>query len=389
MYGFIRLNPQRLTGLADGSQSGNQDLGQELLALVDASKQDQAKEAMQRLFPKLERMWSNRGYGSEFLNAWDRERRVCIAKRFPAYFGFGIGNDALSSQELKDFIANITDAGHVRSKVAACVAVVRRTGGTRAAVLLEELISNVELVPTNSLPGAIITLFDVADLFANPLDELGSGFPGIPAIWRFWFLMKRLLERLDEPERGEAIRSAFDRAGALPGLCFALTTFRASLGRDSEIKPEDAGAPLVDATIFEDLEGKLRTRLRAASQDGSLLAGPGLIANLVEWNRLGDETAVRAWTDGVLGDDEAILRLAAAAIQFSRAHTVGDRIIRRIPLVHRPSLEKVANVERMLQRLSAIAEAGPTPESLAVIRNFFLGLNLQFPLSHGEDEEGA
>jgi hypothetical protein len=119
------------------------------------------------LFPRLERVWSNRTYGTESLNTWDRERRVCIAKRFPAYFGFGIGNEALSSEELKDFVANITDGGYVRGRVAACVAVVRRTGGTRAAVLLEELISNAEIVPTNSVPGAILSLFDVADLFAN------------------------------------------------------------------------------------------------------------------------------------------------------------------------------------------------------------------------------
>jgi hypothetical protein len=320
------------------------------------------------------------------LSTWDRERRVCIEKRFPAYFGFGIGDEAISSEELRNFIANITDREYVGREVAAGAAAVRRSGGTKAAVLLEELISNVELVPADNIPGAVASLFDVTDLFANSLEEHGGGFLHVPAIWRFWFLMKRLLERLNEPTRAEALRAAFDRASSLRGLCFALTVFRTSLGRDLEAKPEDAGPPLVDAAVFEDLEKKLRIRLRTASQDGSLIAGRGLVENLLEWSRLAGEAEVHAWTDTVLDDDIGILQLAVAATQFSRTQTVGDRVVRLMPMVDRPTLEKVVNAKRMAQRLVAIAEAGPAPESHAVISNFVRGLKTQLPFPHGKDD---
>jgi predicted KAP-like P-loop ATPase len=389
LHAFIRQSPEQLTGLVQSTQRAGQTLGEKLLALVDASKQDHVKAAIQHLFPKLEQVWSNHSYTPEFANIMNRERRVCIASRFPAYFGFGIGDEALSSEELNDFIINITDSVYVRSKLAACAAVVRRTGGTKAAVVLEELISNVELVPAGSIPGGIFSLFDAADLLANPLDERSGGFFFVPPIWRFWFLMKGLLERLIESARADAIRNAFDRAGSLRGLCFAMTVFRTSLGRDPEAKPEAAGAPLVNASVFQDLEEKLQTRLQAASQDGSLLASPGLLENLVEWSRLAGESIVNVWTDGILGDDTSVLRLAAAATQFARAHTVGDHVISEIPQVHRPSLEKVVNVERMVQRLNAISEAEPTPESLVVIKNFLEGLRIQFSFSNGENDEGA
>ena len=189
---------------------------------------------MKRLFPKLESVWGNHGYASGFTVAWDRERRVCIARRFPAYFQFGIGDDVLSRDELESFAANIADAGYVRTKLAEYAGAVRRTGGTKAAVLLDELSANINLIPATSLAEAVMNLFSAADQFTNPHDERGSGFASIPAIWRFWLVMKPLLERLDEPARAGALRSAFAGAGSLQGLRFGLMVFRTSLGRDAD-----------------------------------------------------------------------------------------------------------------------------------------------------------
>jgi hypothetical protein len=63
-------------------------------------------------------------------------------------------------------------------------------------------------VAAASLAQAVMNLFSAADQFTNPHDERGSGFLSIPAIWRFWFVMKPLLERLDEPARAGAGASA-------------------------------------------------------------------------------------------------------------------------------------------------------------------------------------
>jgi hypothetical protein len=52
LHAFIRHSPEQLTGLAHGLQQTDQDLAEELLALVDANKRDQGQEALQRLFRK-------------------------------------------------------------------------------------------------------------------------------------------------------------------------------------------------------------------------------------------------------------------------------------------------------------------------------------------------
>jgi len=388
LHAFISHNPQRLTGLADDKNSKT-SLGKDILDTVEPAGHERAKAALQRLFPKLESVWGNSGYASGFTVDWDRKRRVCIARRFPAYFQFGIGDDVLTRDDLESFAVNIADAAYVRTKLAEYAGSVRPMGGTKAAVLLEELAANIDLISAVSLAKAVMNLFDTACLFMNPHDERGSGFLSIPATWRFWFTMKPLLERLDESERADALRSAFAGANSLQGLRVALMEFRSSLGRDPETKPDSAGAPIVDAAVCEELEGTLRDRFRAAAADGKLLAEAGLVENLIQWIGLGGEAEVRAWTDGVLGDDDSVVRLAKAVTQISRSHTVGDRVLRDRPVVHRPSLEKVVDADGMIARLDAIVAAGPTSDAARVINEFKRGLKGDRPFSRDDDEDAS
>ena len=392
LHAFIRHNPQRLTGLADNymdDKDSKTSLGKEILSMVELAGHERTKAALQRLFPRLESVWANRSYAFSFIAGWDRERRVCIASRFPAYFKFGIGDDVLSRNELESFADKIADATYVRTKLVEYASSVRRMGGTKAAVLLDELSVNVDLIPTVSLARAVTNLFNAVNLFTNPHDERGSGFLGIPAIWRFWFMMKPLLERLSESARADALRSAFADADSLQGLCFGLMVFRTSLGRDPETKPDTAGPPIVDAAVCEELEETLRVRFRVAAADGKLLAETGLVENLKQWIGLGGEEEVRAWTDSVLGDDAGVLRLAKAATRLSRSHAVGDRVTRDRPVVHRPSLEKMVDVDRMIARLNAIAAAGPTSDAAQVINEFTRGLKGNSLFSRDNDENAT
>jgi hypothetical protein len=151
---------------------------------------------------------------------WDRARRVCVPKRFPAYFGFGVGDDVLSREQLEEFISKIDNVEHVRAKVKEYTNVTRRAGGTKAAVLLEELSSNIGLIPPTAISKSILGMFNAADLFTNPQDERGSGFLSIPAIWRFWFVMSPLIQKLDEASRTDALKASFAVARPLRGFCF-------------------------------------------------------------------------------------------------------------------------------------------------------------------------
>ena len=69
---------------------------------------------------------------------------------------------------------------------------------------------------------------------------------------------------------------------------------------------------------------------------------------------------------------------------------MGDRVMRERPIVHRPSLKKVVDVDRMTVRLDAIAAAGPTPDAAQVITDFKRGLrNGDQPFAREDDDKDA
>lgn len=208
-------------------------MAEDILATVEPEGRQRAHVALNRLFPKLQSVWSNYIFNSNSLAEWDRDRRVCVERRFPAYFKFQIGDDALTRDELESFVSKIADESYVCEKITEYAGAIRSAGGTKAAVLLEELSANIDLIPSTDIRKAVVNLFGVASAFTNSYDDFRGG---IPAIWNFWFLMKAMLERLNASARDEALRCAFTNAKSFQGIGFALGVFRTSLGRDPETK---------------------------------------------------------------------------------------------------------------------------------------------------------
>jgi hypothetical protein len=89
----------------------------------------------------------------------------------------------------------------------------------------------------------------------------------------------------------------------------------------------------------------------------------------------------------VKDDDATIIHLARAATQISQSHAEGDRVTRGRPSVDGAALKRVVNVDRMIVRLDAIAEAGPQVQTLAIIRDFKLGLKPAYPFASEEHAE--
>jgi hypothetical protein len=73
--------------------------------------------------------------------------------------------------------------------------------------------------------------------------------------------------------------------------------------------------------------------------------------------------------------------------KISRSHSVGDRVTRETPTVHRAGLEKVVDVDRMIARLDAVAAAEPGPDALRVIHDFKRGLKGAWPFSADDDDD--
>ena len=98
--------------------------------------EDRLRRVLMRLFPALETAWANMSYGDGFAQQWAVERRVCSAAHFDSYFRFAVGDEVLPRAELDEFIERAADHEYVIGTMRRALSVTRKSGGTKAAVLL-------------------------------------------------------------------------------------------------------------------------------------------------------------------------------------------------------------------------------------------------------------
>lgn len=349
-----------------------------LLGEVRPARRDAAKEALQRIFPRLERAWHNRGPSGSFVQR-DRERRACVERHFPAYFGFDIGEGALRRSEADAALADLRDAAALHDRAAAYAQVRRKSGGTKAAVLLEELRARTADIPLESVGAAVRSIAGAADAFCNTTDNDSRGVFSIPPIWRVWATLEEVLRRLPVERRGQVLEDALVASPWLLVHSFAVRALAQEHGRDPEHRREASEDPLVEEAVLDRLQTLLLDRLRS-SAGGDLLRQRPLITLLLHWGELApeEEEEVRAWTAARIETDEGAAALGRAAVQTGRIYTDGDRVGREHLTVNRDILAKVLDVDRLETRLSGMAGDSNTA-ALGLLERFRTGLRTHEP----------
>jgi predicted KAP-like P-loop ATPase len=356
LYALVRLHGERLVGSGpNGGRDGRKEeesFAEGLLEAVRPERQEKAKEALCRLFPRLERAWRNRGYTGYF-KQWDRERRACVERHFPTYFGFTVGSNALRKSEVDVALTDLQDTAAFRNRVTAYAETHLASGSNKAAVLLDELRTHVEYVPLDQIAAAANSIAAVADIFCDAADS--GSFLSVPPPWRVWWVMGELLRRLKIEQRGQALEVAINGSSSFLLHSFTVRALVQAHGRDPEHHGEREVHPLADEAVLGKLQVALLDRLRSAAKDGSLLRQRQLISLLLHWSELASEDEVRTWTEEQLQTEAGVIVLCRAAVQTGRSHTDGDLVSREHITVDLDALAKVMNVDQLRTKLSELA----------------------------------
>lgn len=326
------------------------------------------KRLLMRLFPALESVWSNRGYGDGFTRQWAMERRVCSADHFDSYFRFAIGDEVLTSTELNAFLARADDIEQVKATLRRAVAVTRRSGGTKAAVWLHELDTHSARVDSNKVQPLITALFEIADEINVEADVAKGLRIGSNELRLHWLLRSLTIKRLSLVERSSLFLHACQTAslGWLADFTrSAWTDYHPREGTAPE-RPENCLTTEADAA---QLRALLRSRIEDASVDGSLLAHRDLSFLLHSWMDLnnGDGASVRTWTAAVFATDEGVRKLAEAFTSYGWTQGMGiagmgDAVAKRVTRVNREGMAQVIDLDKFKSRVETVAATGASPE---------------------------
>jgi hypothetical protein len=252
------------------------------------------------------------GYGSDSLAMWDSQRRVCVEAHFDTYFGLSLSDSTLPMRQINELIERADKKSFVQGAFRLAAQTARRGRGTMVTVFLDELTTHAMRVEKDKVEPLLSALFEIHDEIDLGTDP-DQGFLAVAnTTLRYHWLMRRLTrERFTIDERTHVYLAATEAAPLgwiVECANAARRDYRASekgLRReeDCQVTEEAANGPLTERAL---------KAIGATADNGSLVRHPDLLYILYAWRNFlgGDATEVRAWTDSLMQNDEALAILA-------------------------------------------------------------------------------
>lgn len=323
---------------------------------------------LMRLFPRLEATWNNKFYADGFGRKWSIGRHVCSAEYFDSYFRFSIGDGVLSRVEIEIFLDRIGDIEFVKGQLRRSVGDLRSSGGTKAAVWLTELGRRTIDIDPSKIQLLLDALYEIADEIDVEADD-GRPMSMVSNQTRLHWLARALtIERMSLDQRSSIFRHACGQA-ALGWLGnFTISAWLEHHPEDGKSRtPEEKCLTTQEDADY--LHTQLKTRIEAASLDGSLIAHRRLGMLMHWWKHLAgdDGTTVREWTSRAMATDEGTLQLARACTRYGTSwgmddKGMGDLVATRTVEVKPSSMADLINLDAFRQRVQAVASVGKYPE---------------------------
>lgn len=335
LFATIRSNKNLLCGNrqnGDPEQNDDDRFNRFLKKLPDDRHED-AKLALQRLFPRLERV----GYGSERLAQWKSVRRVCVESFFDTYFRLTLSDENLSAQRLEELIFKAGDISFVQREFRKAAAVERRNGRSLVPVYLGELTANAKKVQKDDILPLLTALFEIHDEIDLEKDA-DTGFMALEnTTLRYHWLIRRLTEdRCDISERTDIYVKALELASLSWRVDFTMSAISDYIEKDDRPPTREEDCLVLEKTLLELKESALDA-IRVASRDGSLIAHCDLLWLLYRWSNLldNDSKEVKAWTKEQLDHPKSLVALARSMTGESWSAGmggfgfIGDRVATR------------------------------------------------------------
>lgn len=360
LFSAIKGNKSLVCGTKTENNNNNDDRFSIFLNGIEEGRQDVAKTALQRLFPRLESI----GYGGEWISEWSSERRVCVEAHFDTYFRLNLSDEVLSGKAIDELIEKAGDSDYIKKVFMDAANARRRTGQSMVPVYFDELTTHGKRVDKDKVRPLLSALFEIHDAIDLKIDA-DSGFMAMAntTLRYHWLIRKLTRNKFSIEERTDMYLRATE-AASLGWLINFVSSARGDYQVREDRQPTAEEDCLVSENVLPELTKRALNAIRTSSADGSLLVHKDLLYILYRWIDFmgGDPTEARAWTDSLLDDRKALLILvkvmtgASWSMGMGGFGSLGDRVSKRTvraqisddsPVIDarkfRAAIEKIAN----------------------------------------------
>lgn len=374
VYDAIRTSPEQFCGykaVGSGDDKARAIAFHDIwLQRVPEDLRTSTQELVQRLFPRLESVWSNMHYSGDSLQRWRAELRVCVADIFPAYFRLSLPVGTVTRADVDALLSAAHDPAAFASVLRGALAQRTAKGMSKARALLERLMDHVpnELDASGAEP-VITVLLDMGDELLVRTDRIPGEFDfGNES--RVARVVYHLLKKVDHGDRCRVVSTALTKGRALRCGQYLV----GSLASEVEKEAKGEGAPaLVQANDVNVMKSAWISRVEVLANEPTFIDHPSLAALLSGWRHWGRDAHARAWWATASSTDEGLIKLIGAFQSESTSHGFGDRAVRVHLRVNPKGVIPYGDVQVMAARLQTLLDAGQVPEAhLPAVRQFVI-----------------
>lgn len=168
LYSGIAANKSLFTapfGFSDYGEQTKKNLQAKFKELIEALPKELQKPMegiCEVLFPHLD----NANYGSDWVQTWQKERRICANERFGFYFQLGIPDGAISEVEANNLAQDFFN------KEAFSARIIELAKDSRLRTMLVKILDRVDTLSEEEIKVVILTLWDLAREISDERTEV-------------------------------------------------------------------------------------------------------------------------------------------------------------------------------------------------------------------------
>lgn len=351
LYSGIRDNKDIFMGVSSFDASNGEKKQatvrfEEILTRSQSKNKEQLVDLISRLFPKLD---SNMGYGSEWMETWRRESRICHPELFDIYFMLALPPGEIPKSE----ITSVLDLAEDREAFTEALIRLMDDGKIiRYLELMEDYTS--EYIKEENIQNIVSALMDYGDLFP----ESKEGLFDFDTPIRVLRILRKLSLRFDTQDaRFKLIKQAIEdtvhsiytnvhKVGVLGQEHGKLTN-----KKDEQLKPVEERE--VNAEQLDILEAMTVQRIQDWAESGKLDNHPNLPSILYSWERWDkqNKNISKKFASKIISTDKGLIDFVTAFVSTSTSHTMGDHVSRKNLRISLKNLGDFVDVKEIEPRI--------------------------------------
>lgn len=361
LYLEIRENKDLFTGVFDSYGNRERQVAEaeeqceEIIKKSLVLSEAQVKDFLSELFPKINSIYNNIGYGTDWLVIWRQQRRVASPDVFDIYFRLSIPKDEISQKEMESLLSLSEDITSFSSEL------LKLNDEGRIIRFLERMQDYTkEFIPEENIKNIITVLMDIGDLFPEGV----GGFTHIDTPMKIMRILHQLTQRYaTHEERFEIFKSAIEFTKQ------SLYTIVQNVGiqgqehgknTSSKSKPDPEEKRTVNREQLLELEELACKKIEEWAADGKLNKHSKMLSILYSWQNWYNNGSQKAkeYVEELVKNDEGLIDFVTACMGKSFSQVSNDYVGRIIWNIDLKNVEDFVAIKNIESRIRSIAASG-------------------------------